>query len=151
MGLYYEDYASLEPGHRWMSPGRTVSEADIMAFAGLTGDFHPLHVDAHFAAQSAYGERIAHGYLTASLAAGLAYRVGLDEGTAWAFLSTSWRFGKPVLIGDTLRVEVELVEVRPSRSQPHCGVVVRRYHARNQRGEPVATGDVALLCLRRPD
>ena len=150
MGLYFEDYEALDIGHRWTSPGRTVTESDIVTFAGMTGDFHPLHTDAHAARQSAYGERIAHGHLTAAIAAGLAYRVGLDEGTAFAVLSTTWRFTLPVMIGDTIRVAVVLVEARASRKHPSHGVVLRKYEVRNQRDGVVAVCDIAILCMRKP-
>ncbi len=150
MALFYEDYEALPPGYRWTSPGRTVAECDIMAFGGMTGDLHPLHTDAAAAASSPYGERIAHGYLTASIAAGLAYRIGLDEGTAYALLNINWTFKQPVRIGDTLRVDVVLVAARPSRSHADKGVVQRRYEVTSQRREVVAIGEVAMLCLRRP-
>ena len=150
MGLYYEDYEGLQAGYRWVSPGRTITEGDIMTFAGMTGDLHPLHTDAAFAKQSAYGERIAHGYLTASMASGLAYRVGLDEGTAFAVLSTGWKFTQPVKIGDTIRVGVTLQQVRASRKHPAHGIIARKYEVMNQHDELVAIGDIVILCSRRP-
>lgn len=150
MGLYYEDYERLALGHRWISPGRTIGEGDIMTFAGLTGDLHPLHTDARFAQASAYGERIAHGYLTAAMASGLAYRVGLDEGTAFAVLATGWKFTQPVRIGDSIHVEVVLTQVRPSKKHPRHGIISRTYEVKNQRDEIVALGDIAILCLRQP-
>lgn len=150
MGFYYEDYERHPIGHRWRSPGRTISEADIMTFAGLTGDLHPLHTDAHVAGQSAYGARIAHGYLTASVASGLAYRVGLDEGTSFAVLATGWKFKLPVKIGDTIRVEVVLTQLRPSKKYPAHGIVSRTYEVMNQRDELVAVGDIAILVHRQP-
>ena len=150
MGLFYEDNEGLPAGHRWVSPGRTMTEGDIMTFAGLTGDLHPLHTDARTAKESPYGERIAHGYLTASMASGLAYRVGLDEGTAFAVLGTSWKFTLPVKIGDTIRVVVTLMETRASKKHPAHGIVVRKYEVQNQRDEVVAIGDIAILCARRP-
>ena len=149
MGLYYEDYESLQAGHCWVSPGRTISEGDIMVFAGLTGDLHPLHTDATVAKESVYGERIAHGYLTASMASGLAYREGLDEGTAVAVLATSWKFTLPVKIGDTIRVNVILGQVRPSKKHSGQGIVFRNYEVMNQRDELVAIGDIVILCSRR--
>jgi acyl dehydratase len=150
MGFYYEDYEKLPIGHRWMSPGKTIAESDINTFAGLTGDHHPLHTDAHFSAKSEYGARIAHGYLTASVASGLAYRVGLDENTSFAVLATGWKFKKPVMIGDTIRVEIVMTELRPSKSHPDKGIVSRRYDVMNQRDEIVAVGEIAILCLRKP-
>ena len=149
MGLFFEDYEALGPGHAWRSPGRTIAESDIMTFAGMTGDLHPLHTDARAAKESSYGERIAHGFLTASMAAGLAYRVGLDEGTAFAVLSTAWKFTLPVMIGDSIYVKVTLMEVRASRKHPAHGIVVRKYEVCNQRDEAVAIGDIAMLCRRR--
>jgi acyl dehydratase len=150
MTLYLEDYEALPPGHRWTSPGRTVGESDIALFGGLTGDLHPLHTDAEVARASGYGERIAQGYLTASLAAGLAYRIGLDEGSSYALLNIGWTFREPVRIGDTIRVHVELTSARPSRSHPGRGVVLRRYEVENQVRAVVAVGEVAMLCNRRP-
>ena len=150
MGLFYEDYEKLQVGHCWVSPGRTMTEGDIMTFAGMTGDLHPLHTDARVAKESAYGERIAHGYLTASMASGLAYRIGLDEGTAFAVLSIGWKFTQPVKIGDTIRVNVTLVQVRPSNKHPAHGIVVRKYEVQNQHDVTVAIGDMAILCQRRP-
>lgn len=150
MTLFLEDDEALEPGHRWTSPGRTVSESDIALFGGMTGDLHPLHTGAEAARASGYGERIAHGYLTASLAAGLAYRIGLDEGSSNALLNIGWTFRRPVRIGDTIRVHVELTSARPSRSHPGRGVVLRRYEVENQAKEVVAVGEVAMLCNRRP-
>jgi acyl dehydratase len=150
LGLYYEDYERLPLGHRWRSPGRTIGEADIMNFAGLTGDLHPLHTDAHFAAQSDYGARIAHGYLTASVASGLAYRIGLDESTSFAVLATGWKFKLPVRIGDTIRVEVVLTDLRPSRKHPAHGIVSRKYEVLNQQQEIIAIGEIVILVHRRP-
>lgn len=150
MGLFYEDYEKLQIGHCWVSPGRTMTEGDIMTFAGMTGDLHPLHTDARVAKESAYGERIAHGYLTASMASGLAYRVGLDEGTAFAVLATGWKFTQPVKIGDTMRVKVTLGQVRPSKKHPAHGIVVRQYEVQNQHDATVAIGDIVILCQRRP-
>lgn len=150
MGLYFEEYVDLGVGHTWVSPGRTVAEADVNLFAGLTGDIHPQHTDAEYGKASPYGERIAHGYFTASLASGLAYRIGLDEGTSHAVLSTSWRFPAPVKFGDTLRVVVTLTEARPSKKHPEMGIIARRYDVENQRREIVAVGEIAIMCKRRP-
>ena len=150
MTLFLEDYEALPAGHRWTSPGRTVGESDITLFGGMTGDMHPLHTNAEAARAGGYGERIAHGYLTASLAAGLAYRIGLDEGSSYALLNINWTFRHPVRIGDTIRVGVELLSARPSRSHPGRGVVLRRYEVQNQAKEVVAVGEVAMLCNRRP-
>ena len=104
--LYFED---VEVGFRFETPSRTVTEADLVAFAGVSGDFNPLHTDRVFAATSIYGERIAHGALVLSLVTGLRQRVGLFDGTLMGLLEIrSWRFVAPVLIGDTIRVASEV-------------------------------------------
>lgn len=150
MALYFEDFESFPIGHTWLSPGRTIGEADINLFAGMSGDLHPQHTDARYGKASPYGERIAHGYLTASIASGLVYRIGLDEGTSHALLGIAWKFQAPVLIGDTIEVLMALTGVRASRRHPDFGIVERRYTVRNQHGATVATGDVAVLFKRRP-
>jgi acyl dehydratase len=149
VGLYFEDYEALTVGHRWVGPSRTIGESDITTFAGLTGDHHPQHTDARYAAASPYGERIAHGYLTASMAAGLAYRIGIDEGTSHAILEMRWTFSAPVKIGDTLSVVLTLTAVRASRKHPAMGIVSRRCSVQNQNDATVADGDITILCKRR--
>ncbi len=148
MGLYYED---LHVGQAWTTAGRTVTEHDILTFAGLTGDMHPLHTDAEYCrVTTAFGERIAHGFLVASLAAGLGFRLQLTEGTIVANLGTSWRFQHPVKIGDTIHVVITVSEMRPSNSNPSQAVVVRKYDVRNQRGEACAMGEVTVMFKRKP-
>jgi acyl dehydratase len=104
--LYFED---VEVGFRFETPRRTVTEADLVAFSGISGDFNPLHTDSIFAARSIYGERVAHGALVLSLATGLRQRTGLFDGTLMGLLEIrSWRFAAPVRIGDTIRVVNEI-------------------------------------------
>ena len=147
MPLYYED---LHVGQSWTTAARTVTEHDVMTFAGLTSDMHPLHTDAEYSRKSGFGERIAHGFLVASLASGLGFRLQLTEGTIVANLGTSWRFQNPVKIGDTIHVVMTVKEMRPSQTKPNQGVVVRSYEVRNQRGETCALGEVSVMFLRRP-
>lgn len=146
MGLTIEDYETLAPGHRWESGKRIITAEDIACFAALTGDIHPQYLDPVYAAASPYGTQIAHGYLTISLAAGLSYQLGLDEGTSIAILGLSWSLPAPVLIGDTIHVVVTLESVRRSNSYPDKGIVKRRSKVFNQHGDVIATGDVTLLC-----
>lgn len=144
--LYFED---VEVGFRFETPSRTVTEADLVAFAGVSGDFNPLHMDAVFAAGSIYGERIAHGALVLSLATGLRQRVGLFDGTLMGLLEVrSWRFSVPVRIGDTIRVVTEVVELRPT-SKPDRGVMVQRVEVWNQDDVVVQTGELVALLRRR--
>lgn len=147
MPLYFED---LTVGQTWTTASRTVTEFDVMTFAALTSDMHPLHTDLEYCRQTRFGERIAHGFLVASLAAGLGYRLRLTEGTIVANLGTSWRFQNPVKIGDTIHVEIRVSELRPSQSKPDQGVVTREYEVRNHRGETCAVGEVKVMFMRRP-
>jgi acyl dehydratase len=98
------------------SRGRTITEADVVAFAGLTGDFHPQHVDAEWAAGSVFGERVAHGLLVLGLAAGL---VDFDPDEVIALRGVRDAvFKRPVRIGDTIRVETRPGEVAPTGTMP---------------------------------
>ena len=144
--LYFED---VEVGVRFETPGRTVTEADLVAFAGVSGDFNPLHTDAVFAAGTMYGERIAHGALVLSLATGLRQRAGLFDGTLMGLLEIrSWRFIAPVRIGDTIRVVCEIIELRET-SKPDRGVMVQRVDVLNQHDAVVDTGELVMLLRRR--
>lgn len=144
--LYFED---VEVGFRFETPRRTVTEADLMAFAGVSGDFNPLHTDAVFAADSIYGERIAHGALVLSLATGLRQRVGLFDGTLMGLLEIrSWHFRAPVLIGDTIRIANEVTELRPT-SKPDRGIMVHRVEVTKQDDTVAAEGELVMLLRRR--
>ena len=141
MGLTFEQF---EPGRRYETPGRTIAEADVVGFAGLSGDFNPLHVDETFAARSRFGTRIAHGPMLIGMAFGLASRLDLLDGTAIALLGVEWGFAAPVRIGDTIRARIEIGEKRPSRD-PEGGVVVLAFELVNQRDAVVQTGRARLL------
>jgi 3-hydroxybutyryl-CoA dehydratase len=106
------DFDDLEVGQRFTTRGRTVTEADVVAFAGLTGDFHPQHVDAAWAADSVFGERVAHGLLVLGLAAGL---VPFDPERVLALRRVRDAvFKRPVLLGDTIHVEGRIAELSPT-------------------------------------
>jgi acyl dehydratase len=144
--LYFED---VEVGFRFETPSRTVTEADLVAFAGISGDFNPLHTDAVYAAQSIYGERIAHGALVISLATGLRQRVGLFEGTLMGLLEVrSWRFLAPVRIGDTIRVRNEVTKLHPT-SKSDRGIMVQHVEVVNQADDVVNDGEFVMLLKRR--
>jgi acyl dehydratase len=144
--LRYED---LEVGMRWRSGARTVTEADIVAFAGVSGDFNPIHVDAEHAAGTAFGERIAHGALVLAIATGLRQQQGTFRGTLRAWLGMrEWRFRAPVKIGDTIAVDSEVAELRETKD-PGAGLVIQGVTVRNQRDEVVADGEFATLVARR--
>src|SRR5258708_13901973 len=100
-GLWYEE---LTEGLAIETRGRTITEADIVNFAGLSGDFNPMHTDAVFAANTPYGARIAHGALVLSIATGLTYQLGFLEGTVLAFTGIECKFRAPVFIGHTINI-----------------------------------------------
>ncbi len=109
--LFSKPFEELEPGQRFTTAGRTVTEADVATFAGLTGDFHPQHTDAAWAAESAFGERVAHGMLVLGVAAGL---VPFDP--EWVIALRRVRdavFKRPVCLGDTIQVEGRVAAVTP--------------------------------------
>ncbi|MFQ5710431.1 MAG: MaoC/PaaZ C-terminal domain-containing protein [Candidatus Geothermarchaeales archaeon] len=147
MGKYFED---LNLGDRFTTPARTVTEADIGAFAGLSGDYNPLHTDEEFAKKKIFKGRVAHGLLTLAIAEGLRARLGLLDGTALALLEiNNLRFTAPVRAGDTIRLETEVVEKRETRRADR-GVVTFRDAVRNQRDETVMESEVSVMLLRRP-
>lgn len=144
--LYFEDFSV---GQTFVTPGRTITEADVMNFASWTGDNNQIHTDVEFANQTRYGQRIVHGMLGASLCLGLIARTGVFEGSAVALLGIDdWRFTAPVLIGDTLTLTVEIVGTRLT-SKGNTGVVQRLLHLRNQRDETVQQGRMDILMLTR--
>jgi len=144
--LYFED---VEVGFRFETSRRTVTEADLVAFAGISGDFNPLHTDKVFASESIYGERIAHGALVLSLATGLRQRTGLFDGTLMGLLEIrSWRFAAPVRIGDTIRVVNEIIELRET-SKPDRGIMVQRVDVLNQDNAVVESGELVTMLRRR--
>jgi acyl dehydratase len=146
VALYFED---VEVGFRFETPSRTVTEADIVAFAGVSGDFNPLHTDSVFAARSIYGERIAHGALVLSFATGLRQRAGLFDGTLMGLLEIRrWQFLAPVRIGDTIRVATEIAELRET-SKPDRGLMVQRVEVLNQDDAVVGSGELVMLLRRR--
>ena len=140
---YFEDH---QLGGKTVTRGRTVTEADVVGFAGLSGDWHPLHTDVEHAAAGSFGERIAHGMLVLSIATGLA---PLDVDTVEAFYGIDkLRFITPTRLGDTIHVVSEVVELVP-RSET-SGVVCCQVSIVNQHGQVVATAQFRMLVRRRP-
>jgi len=146
---YLEDF---KVGEKDVSPGRTVTEADIVMFASLSGDWNELHTNAEHMKNSLFGQRIAHGMLTLSIASGLGLRTrGRPSVEVLAFLGMDKvRFVAPVFIGDTIRVEAEVVEARPSKSMHGAGILKFKNSVKNQRDEEVATWETALMVSMRP-
>lgn len=134
-------------GETIVSPGRTITEADIVMFAGISGDWTELHTNVEYMRNSSFGQRIAHGLLTLSVASGLALRAMQKKPLeVLAFLGMdNVRFTAPVFIGDTIRVELEVIEARPSKSKPDLGILKFRNTVKNQRDEVVAAYETALM------
>ena len=144
---YYED---LNVGDEFVSPARTITETDIVAFAGISGDYNPLHTDAERAKTTIFGARIAHGLLGVAIASGLASRIKeLHDDKYVAFLGLKWEFRKPVFIGDTLRL-VENVAQKRETKRPDAGLVVFTMALVNQHDDRVQHGEFKMLVRKRP-
>jgi acyl dehydratase len=144
-GLYFEDF---EIGQNLITAGRTITESDIVRFAGLTGDFTQIHTDATYAAGGPFGERVAHGLLAQSVAVGLAVQSGVIEGTVIAFRELTCKFSLPVFIGDTVHVKLEIVE---KKALPRLGggQVVMKFRVLNQEDKAVQRGNWLMLVQSR--
>ncbi|MER8435929.1 MaoC family dehydratase N-terminal domain-containing protein [Mesorhizobium sp. M1312] len=136
-------FDDIAVGEKFTSSSRTVFDADIVNFAGLSGDFNRLHVDDVFAASTIHQGRIAHGMLVASLVSGLRSR--LDDYAMLGWMETQRRFVAPVFPGDTITAVYEVVEARRSKSRPDTGVVTLAVTVTKQTGETVQTGRDTLL------
>ena len=146
-GMYFEEF---EVGQKIVTQSRTVTEHDIVAFAGLSGDFNQIHTDAEYARGTPFGQRVAHGLLGFSIAMGLAVQTGIMEGTILAFREIlDWKFSKPIFIGDTIHTEIEVLE---TKALPRLGggSVLIKAEIKNQQGETTQSGTWNALMLSRP-
>jgi 3-hydroxybutyryl-CoA dehydratase len=133
--LFFDD---VEVGQEWVSLGRTVTETDIVNFAGLSGDYNPIHVDAAFCQNTPFRQRIAHGLLVFSIGSGLS--VSAPPVRTLAFLSVrDWQFKGPVFIGDTIRMKTKVLE-KHSRGRGRRGEVVWYRAVVNQEDRVVQEG-----------
>lgn len=142
---FFEDFAV---GQEMVTPGRTVTEADIINFAGVSGDYNPLHVDAEFAKVSQFGQRVAHGLLGLAMASGLASQLGFIT-SVQAFLGLDWKFKAPMYIGDTIHVRVQVKQTK-ALGRLGGGVVVLAMTVSNQKEETVQEGGWSILMKSRP-
>lgn len=132
-------------GDEYRTAAITVTETHVVNWAGLTGDFYPLHMDREYAAKTQFGERLAHGPFIFALAVGLVAQAGFAGDAAIAWLGVDgMRMLAPVKIGDTVHVEVRVKEARPT-SNPRKGVQVWTYSVLNQRDETVLVFDYQLM------
>jgi acyl dehydratase len=148
MTLFLQD---LDEGQTFSSSGRTITEADIMNFAGVSGDFNPLHTDETWVREHTHFRgRIAHGLLVLSATSGLA-TPGLDDLETIAYVQVTRKMVGPVYPGDTIRAVHRINSVRPSRSRPNQGIVTIDVEVRNQDGELVQSGTDVVLIAADPE
>ena len=146
-GMWFEEF---EVGLRVITPSRTITESDIVSFAGLSGDYNQIHTDVEFSSKTPFGQRVAHGLLGLSIASGLAMRTGVLEGTVIAFREiTNWKFSLPVFIGDTIHAELNILE---TKSLPRLGggSVLIEISVKNQRGETPMRGVWSAIVASKP-
>jgi acyl dehydratase len=148
-GYRYED---LYVGMEFRSPGRTITDADVMAFAGLTGDFSELHTSDVYGKSSQFGRRVAHGMLGLAYAHGLMWaRTGELRETAIAFLGINeWKFVEPIFIGTTIFVNYQLADLRDSKSRPSQAIATFNVQVVDQDGRVLQRGVKALLVSKVP-
>jgi acyl dehydratase len=147
--FFWED---LTVGFSFETDSRTITETDVVTFAALSADYNPIHVDAEYAKRSPFGQRIAHGMLVASIVSGLNTRTVVNAmlvPTLLGLLEVKATFPKPTFIGDTLKVLIEVSELKKT-SKTDRGLVRFKRSAVNQRGETVCVCDVLMLMQRRP-
>ncbi len=146
-GLWFEEF---EVGQQIITPGRTITEGDIVNFAGLSGDYNQIHTNAEFAGGTPFGKRVAHGLLGLSIASGLAMRTGVLEGTVIAFREiNNWKFSNPVCIGDTLHAVLNILETNPI-PRLSGGALIIEINVMNQREEVVMKGTWTALVASKP-
>lgn len=138
--LFFDD---VEVGQEWESQGRTVTETDIVTYAGLSGDFNPIHMDHEFAKTTAYRQPIAHGLLIWAISSGLGMLA--PSMRTLAFVSVrEWHFRLPVFIGDTIRVKTKVLE-KEERARGRRGVITWQRSITNQAGKVVQEGVTLTL------
>jgi 3-hydroxybutyryl-CoA dehydratase len=146
-GLWFEEF---KVGQHFTTSARTITETDIVSFAGLSGDYNQIHTDREFSSNTPFGQRVAHGLLVLSITSGLAMRSGVLEGTVIAFREiNTWKFTSPVFIGDTIRAELNIVETKPI-PRIHGGSIIIEIAVKNQRDEVTMKGTWTALVSSKP-
>ncbi len=145
-GKYFEDFVIDE---EYISPGRTITEADLVLYTGLSGDYNQVHTDEEYCKEvSIYKKRVIHGLFALTLVEGLKSRVGLFEGTSLASLEWRWRFLKPLFIGDTVKVKWKITQKKETRKFDR-GIITEQVQLLNQNGEEIGEGEHLVLMQRR--
>ncbi len=140
-GYFFEEF---EIGLALRTAARTITETDIVNFAGLSGDYNQIHTNEVYAAQDTFGRRVAHGLLVQSIATGLAVQAGFIEGTVLAFREMDCKFSLPIFIGDTIHVEIEVTD-KKHFPRLNGGNVMMKYSVVNQEAKAVQRGNWVML------
>ena len=140
-GLFFSEY---ELGQEFQTGRRTITESDVVMFAGLSRDFNPLHTDAVFAEKTPFGQRVAHGMLITSISTGLAQTLGIFEGTTMALMQQTFKYTAPTFFGDTIYLKLIVDALKPS-SKGGKGVVTFRSEIVKQDGTVVNEGQWVVL------
>jgi 3-hydroxybutyryl-CoA dehydratase len=146
-GRYFQEFTI---GDVQVSAGRTITEADVVNFAGVSGDYTQIHTDADYASKSMFGTRVAHGLLGLAVASGLSAQLGFLEGTVLAFRELSWKFSLPIFLGDTIRVKAIVAGLKPMR-RLGGGAVTFDVQLLNQEDEVVQRGQWVVLVADQPE
>ena len=144
---YFDEWIE---GEEFETRTRTITEADVVMFAAMTGDYNELHTSAAVTSNNQFGQRIAHGLLGLSISHGLLFRTGYLDGAAIAFLDMEqWKFLAPIFFGDTIRVKAKVVEKKASKSKQDRGVIKLYLELLNQDDAVVQSGYKTLMMKRR--
>lgn len=141
-------FDDLQIGDEVATIGRTITETDVISFAGISGDFHPEHMNDEYAKKGPIGERIAHGLLTTAVATGMINQTGITEGTTIAVLEMKQKFLKAVKFGDTIRSVFRIIDKRETR-KPDRGIATGALTVHNQRDEIVLEAEIVMMLYRR--
>jgi acyl dehydratase len=153
MAKVYEYLDDYTVGEKIISPARTITEADIINFAGFTGDWHPLHTDVEYAAKTPFKGRITHGMLTLSIGMALPFRLGpyssyLPKSFIAFYGMDEVRFTAPNRIGDTIHCEVQVLEITEKGKDK--GILTTRNLIKNQKDEILVSFVLKLFCGKKP-
>jgi len=139
--MYFEEF---EVGYEVVSAARTITETDVVNFAALTGDWNQIHVNAEYAKETIFGQRVAHGLLGLSIASGLGAQLGFIEETVLAFRSLEWKFSAPIFIGDTIHLKAKVKEKKELKKLGG-GSIIFDIRLLNQEGKTIQKGTWSVL------
>lgn len=143
-GKKYDEFSVAD---EFMTASRTITEGDVSLFAGLSGDFNPLHTDEEYAKKTPFEGRVAHGILSLAVATGLANQLGIFEGTTIALINMTIRFTGVVKFNDTIRLKLTVADKKET-SKPDRGVVIFDFNVLNQEDKNVLEGQWIIMLKR---